>query len=325
VQLWADAASMIMARTTLSIGFSGNPLDRASARRADAAAIAQMLRDKAAMIAPLWQQKPFFHLARDEADPLSAAYLDWEAVERLKLSDPTVVFLGLKDTTPYFALDASALSEPESNGPLAGRGRFIDLRFAAATLLPEDGAILAQAKALIDWHARHGYCANCGKPTALADAGYRRHCAGCGADHFPRTDPVVIMLAHRGERALLGRAGRFPPGMFSTLAGFMEPGETVEDAVRREVKEEAGVVVGAVRYIATQPWPFPSSLMIGCLAEAVSEDIAIDGSELAEARWVSRAELTRALEGASDALRVPPPFAIAHQLMRAWVAGEPSA
>lgn len=303
------------------ISFAGSPLDRASALRTDTRLIAQMLRGRGAMIVPLWQLKAFVHLARDEGDPLSAAFLPWPALEALNLSEPTIVFLGMKGEVPYFAADVSALEEPEVNGPLAGLGRFVEMWTAAASFAAEDIAILGQAKALIDWHARHKFCARCGTPTTLADSGYRRKCAGCGADHFPRTDPVVIMLAARGEHGLLGRAARFPPNMFSTLAGFIEPGESIEEAVAREVKEESGIVVGAVRYVATQPWPFPSSLMIGCLAEALTEEIEIDGTELAEARWFSRAEIKAAIERpeGTDVLRVPPPFAIAHQLMRVWV------
>jgi NAD+ diphosphatase len=314
-----------MSSSRLPIGFSGNPLDRASALRTDAPRIAQMLRGTRALIAPLWQLKPFFRLTRDETEPLSAAFLSWAAVDALSLADPTIVFLGLKGDTPFFALDVSALEEPEAKGPLAGLGRFVDLRMGASTLAADEAAILAQAKALIDWHARHKFCANCGAPTAPADAGYRRICAACKAEHFPRTDPVVIMLAARNGRALLGRGARFPGHMFSTLAGFVEPGETIEEAVRREVQEETSIAVGRVRYVATQPWPFPSSLMIGCLAEALSDLIEVDGSELAEARWVTREELKAALERpeGTETLRVPPPFAIAHQLMRVWVEETP--
>jgi NAD+ diphosphatase len=310
-----------MTPTRVPIGFAGSPLDRASALRTDAPRMAQMLRGSRSMFAPLWQLKPFFQLTRDETEPLTAAFLSWAAVETLTLSEPSIVFLGLKGETPYFALDVSVLEEPETKGPLSGLGRFVDLRMAASTLAADEGAILAQAKALIDWHARHRFCANCGASTALADSGYRRICASCKAEHFPRTDPVVIMLAARNGRALLGRGARFPGHMFSTLAGFVEPGETIEEAVRREVKEETSVAVGAVRYVATQPWPFPSSLMIGCLAEALTDTIEVDGTELAEARWVPRDEVKAALERpeGTRTLRVPPSFAIAHQLMRVWV------
>jgi NAD+ diphosphatase len=186
--------------------------------------------------------------------------------------------------------------------------------------LPEaDLGILAQAKAMIDWHQRHGFCAACGAPTTLEEAGYRRHCENCGADHFPRTDPVVIMLATRGDKCLVGRGKLFPPGVFSALAGFVEPGETIEDAVRREIGEETGVRVGKVTYHASQPWAFPSSLMIGCFAEAETDEITLD-DELAEAFWLEKETARALLEGRGpEEMRVPPPVAIAHHLLKAWV------
>jgi NAD+ diphosphatase len=177
---------------------------------------------------------------------------------------------------------------------------------------------------LIDWHQRHGFCPQCGHPTAIAAAGWTRRCLNCRAHHFPRTDPVVIMLTVRGEHALLGRGRRRAGARFSCLAGFMEPGETLEEAVRREVFEESGIRVGRVRYLASQPWPFPSSLMIGCLAEGLTEQITVDPEEIAEARWFPRDEIramvARAATGPDDLTQVsiPPPLAIAHHLCRRW-------
>jgi len=183
----------------------------------------------------------------------------------------------------------------------------------------EDAAIMAQAKALIDWHQRHGFCPRCGAPTELMDAGYRRLCGQCKAEHFPRTDPVVIMLATHGEACLVGRGKQFPAGMFSALAGFMEPGETIEEAVRRELFEEAAVKVGEVSYYATQPWPFPSSLMIGCFAAALSREARADQTELAEVRWIERPVARELIQGKEvQGVRVPPPIAIAHHLIRTW-------
>jgi NAD+ diphosphatase len=201
------------------------------------------------------------------------------------------------------------------------------VRALAPTIAPGEAAILAEARSLLDWHARHRFCAQCGSPTRIASAGWKRHCPECRASHFPRTDPVVIMLAIHGDRALLGRNRRRPGARFSCLAGFVEPGETPEEAVRREVREEAGVRCGRVRYLAAQPWPFPSSLMIGFLAEALTEEITVDTEELAEARWFSRDEIrnmvARAAAGPDDPAQVslPSPIAIAHHICRRWSSG----
>lgn len=179
-------------------------------------------------------------------------------------------------------------------------------------------SILAQARSILHWHESHGFCAKCGAKSAMSDAGYRRHCDLCGADHFPRTDPVVIMAVRHGEKLLLGRQSSWPPGMFSALAGFMEPGETIEAAVRREVLEEAGIKVGVVTYAACQPWPFPSSLMIGMIGEAESTDLKIDKAELEDARWFERPEVELMLTGKHpDGLTASHPYAIAHLLIKA--------
>ena len=193
----------------------------------------------------------------------------------------------------------------------------------AGELDAESLGALAQGRSLIAWHGRHRYCGNCGHPTRIAIGGYRRDCPNCGTEHFPRTDPVVIMLAIHdgadGERALLGRQRQFMPGMYSCLAGFLEPGETIENAVRRETHEESGVRIGRVRYHASQPWPFPSSLMIGCHAEALTADIDMDAEELEDCRWFSRDEVRAMLAGAhANGLKAPFPLAIAHRLIRAW-------
>jgi len=233
------------------------------------------------------------------------------------------IFLGLDADRAVFALDVSEAADPANVGPLAGLGYFRDARVAASMVALKDAAIIAQAKAMIDWHQRHGFCPKCGAPTKIMDAGYRRLCGKCNAEHFPRVDPVVIMLATYGEACLVGRGKQFPPGMFSALAGFVEPGETIEEAVRRELMEEASVRVGEVTYYATQPWPFPSSLMIGCFAKAESRQAKVDENELAEVRWLERSVARELIEGKQvDGVRVPPPIAIAHHLIRTWALGD---
>jgi NAD+ diphosphatase len=217
----------------------------------------------------------------------------------------------------YFARDISSLADPLA-ASLASHGHFRDARSAASLLSGREIAMLGQAKALIDWHNRHQFCAQCGNPTDLADAGYRRICPACKAEHFPRTDPAVIMLVTAGDRCLLGRNKRFTGGHYSTLAGFLEPGETIEEAVRREVYEEVRVRVGAVAYFASQPWPFPSNLMIGCFAEADTDAIQVDGNEILAARWFDRETVRRLLSGESNEVSLPRRDAIAFHLIRDW-------
>jgi NAD+ diphosphatase len=295
--------------TTDGMPFGGNPLDRASEHRSDPAWIAA--RRAEALILPVWRQQLFI---KDNA----AVFLPSGSWETLAGSDAACVFLGLRGTQPLFALDVSAAEEPLASG-LAGRGEFQEMRPAAFILSLGDTAILGQAKSLIDWHRRHRFCPNCGAATAMADGGYRRLCPQCAAEHFPRTDPVVIMLPTDNDYCLIGRNQRFPPLLYSAFAGFVEPGETVEEAVARELREEVNLKTGAVRYHASQPWPFPSSLMIGCYAEALSRDFKIDGKEIEDARWMSRSEIRARLAGGiDDTIKLPPLVAIAHVLIRDW-------
>jgi NAD+ diphosphatase len=299
--------------------FAGNPLDRASERRRDTAWIAALLDDPAAQILPLRELRPFTRGS-------NAPVLDWQKVASWRGridAGATLVFLGLGDDgRPHFAIDASG-----DDNAVAADSEPFDARTLAPLLPAGEAAILAEARSLIDWHARHGFCAQCGSPTRITAAGWVRRCPECKASHYPRSDPVTIMLAVRGERALLGRNRRRPGNRFSCLAGFMEPGETLEECVRREVHEESGIRVGGVKYLACQPWPFPSTLMMGCLCEALTEDITVDPEELAEARWFSREELramvARAATGPDDPTQVsvPGPVAIAHQICRRWSHG----
>lgn len=303
------------------IPFSGNPLDRASEKRTDAEWLAARKIDPNSYVLPMWRLMPFILGPEKVTGPLESGFLRPGLCESLAGPDAPMVLLGLEKGNALWAIDISAARDPANEGPLAGLGHFREMRAAAmGGGLPEkDIAILGQAKAMIDWHRRHGFCANCGARTEMQDAGYRRHCASCKSDHFPRTDPVVIMLATHGDACLVGRGKQFPRGMYSALAGFVEPGETIEEAVRRELMEEAGVKTGNVTYYATQPWPFPSSLMIGCFAEAESRDVTVDQNELAEAIWLEK-EKARALIGGTpiDGMFVPPKVAIAHHLIRAW-------
>src|SRR6185295_16439750 len=231
----------------------------------------------------------------------------------LGVADATEVFLGLDGDVAHFARDISALTDPLA-AALAGLGHFRDARSAAALLPLNQIAIMGQAKALIDWHARHRFCAQCGAPSALADGGYRRVCTVCSTEHFPRTDPAVIMLVTAGENCLLCRNKKFAGGHYSTLAGFVEPGETIEEAVTREVLEEVNIVIGRVRYFASQPWPFPSSLMIGCFAEASTRNITVDGEEIVAARWFDRAIVRKLIAGESGDIGLPRRDAIAFHL-----------
>jgi NAD+ diphosphatase len=298
--------------------FAGNPLDRVSQRRQDAAWVAALLDDPETLLLPFRELKP---LVVDQTAPRPAwqPITAWrDAIER----GATLILLGIGEGRAHFALDATrAPAAVEAEATTA------DVRGLAATIPGPEAAILAEARSLIDWHARHGFCAQCGNPTAISSAGWGRQCPNCRAHHYPRVDPVVIMLAMRGERCLLGRGRRRAGTRYSCLAGFMEPGETIEEAVRREVLEESGIQVGSVRYLASQPWPFPSTLMMGLLAEAISEDIQIDPEELAEARWFEREEV-RAMVGRSrtddpipGVATLPPPLAIGHQLARRWAFG----
>lgn len=282
------------------ITFGGNPLDRVSDRRSDPAWLSAQF--QAGLFLPFWENKPLVIEDR-------AGFLPW----RTDWEGGTCVFLGLEENQPLFAIDIAGEHEP------ALGGQFQEMRPAAFVLPARDTAIAGQAKALIDWHRRHGFCPNCGAATDIRDGGYRRLCPQCSAEHFPRTDPVVIMLPVLADACLIGRNARFVGGLYSAFAGFVEPGETMEDAVRRELHEEVSLSVGAIRYHASQPWPFPSSLMLGCYAQALSRDFRVDGKEIADARWLTKDEVRKRLaDTIQDALKLPAPIAIAHHLIRDW-------
>jgi len=298
-----------------AIAFAGSPLDRSAVARRDAAWVEKQLGDPATRFLPLWKLDPLVKVA----EPRALAWARRELFEDVELPGQPAL-LGLDGEVAHFAVDVSSLAEPLSALGLTGVAKFEELRGIGSVLTPSEIAIVAHARSLTDWHSRHGHCADCGGVTVPVLAGANRRCPDCSAEHFPRTDPVAIAAVVRGDRCLLGRGHHWPDTMYSALAGFVEQGETIEEAVRREVREESGVVVGAVRYVKSQPWPFPSSLMIGCIAEAESEELVIDSAELADARWFSLDEIRAALDGLPGPLSVPPPFAIANHLMRAWLA-----
>jgi NAD+ diphosphatase len=298
------------------LGYATNPLVRHTAER-DPDILARTREDPGAARVLIAGDIPILRAGAPGTGLLSRADL-------ARVADTQEdAFLGTLDGRPVIA----HLAAPEAADLYRDDPTFVvsDLRSIAmkGAVATDELGVLAMAKSLLDWHRRHRFCAQCGTRTRPAQAGFRRDCEACGAQHFPRTDPVAIMLVNRGESCLLGRQPRFLPGMYSCLAGFIEPGETLEDAVRREVFEEAGVRVGAVSYATSQPWPFPSSLMIGCMAEALTEEIVIDRDELEEARWFHRDEVRLMLEGRHpDNLFAANPIAIAHHLVRRWMGME---
>jgi NAD+ diphosphatase len=295
------------------IVFGGSSLDRAAPRRRDAAWLRERLADDATRVLPLWRLCPLVRSG-------DAPGLAWATPALLdgRVTAPEPVFLGLEGGVAHFAADLSDRPDPIVEFGFENVAHFPDLRAIAGLLPPADAAIAAQARHLVDWHARHGFCPGCGEATRPKDGGWARWCSACSSEHFPRTDPVVIMLVLDGERCLLGRQPAWPRPFFSALAGFVEGGETLEEAVQREVAEEAGVAVADVRYLASQPWPFPASLMLGCTARATTHTIVVDRSELEEAGWFTRDEVRAALAAPTARLALPPPMAIAHHLIRAW-------
>ncbi|HEX8570306.1 MAG TPA: NAD(+) diphosphatase [Caulobacteraceae bacterium] len=294
--------------------FAGNPLDRASDRRADAAWLAERLRDPASVVIALRQGAPL--VAGDPgAERLSRLPVSL-AAELARRPGEDLLFLGLEDGRAVFALDVESAADPDF-GPLAGRGRFEELRPLAMILPGGEAAIAATAKGVFEWQNRHRFCSACGQPSQGADGGWKRTCPSCRTDHFPRTDPVVIMLAVHNGRCLVGRNAAWPAGRFSALAGFLEPGETLEEACARELKEEAGLETLSVAYHSSQPWPYPSSLMIGLIAEVSSAQATPDQTELEEVRWLTREEAREVLAGRHE-IQTPPPLAIAHQLLKSW-------
>ena len=288
--------------------FADNPLDRGDRERRDPDWLAAAAEDPDTRVLVMPElDVPL----TDEREPalawLSPRDVRWFGIE----GEP--VFLGLRD-------GAAALLRNDASI------RFVDARSAAPIVSGGESGVIAQARAQLDWHNRHGFCSVCGERTRMGRGGHVRRCGApsCRAEHFPRTDPVAIMLVHDGDRCLLGQSrGRLSRmRMYSALAGFIDQGESIEEAVAREVREEAGIEVKNVRYHSSQPWPFPSSLMIGCHAEAATTEIRMDDEEMTDVRWFDRAQVADALEGRSRDLAVPQPLAIAHHLVKTWARGE---
>ena len=296
------------------IPLAAKPIDRAAHRRTDDAWLEEAFAHEDVLVLLMRKGEPFVYPGRESG-------LVWLGPEAARVSPGSPrIFLGEDSTgTPVFALDLPEHFDLDTS-LIAGTGEFRDFRAAAASIPAMDANCASTARSIFMWHQSHRFCSKCGSQSATVEAGWKRECPDCGAEHFPRTDPVAIMLAEKDGMALIGRQKIWPPGFYSCLAGFCEPGETIEQAAAREVFEEAGVKSdpASAEYIACQPWPFPSSLMVGLILAAESFDLTIDEKELETARWVTREEMKRILDGTHGEMFGPPPTAIAHHIMKVW-------
>ena len=295
--------------------YAGSAVDRAAHRRRDSHWLRARLSQPGARLIPVWRN---LNLVLNERD------ITLGAIDAVAFPDaaelPVIVWLGSYDGGDYFAVDLSHVDEPAAHPAVPNAARFEDLRRVGSVMRHDEGAIAAYARGLIYWHDRHRYCGVCGAPTRSDSGGHSRVCTSdnCGTQHFPRTDPAVIVLVHDGgDRIVLGRTGRFLPGMHSVLAGFVEPGESLEDTVGREIAEEVNVQVTDIRYHSSQPWPFPSSLMVGFFARATTFDVQPDLDELETARWYTRDELLASPE--DETFRLPRGDSIARRLVDDWL------
>ena len=296
--------------------FAGNPINRSSNERRDPEWVQEALEAEDSRFLPVCN----FEFPATDGAQSSLLWGDrsWLA-GAVGPAEP--ILLGSFKGRAHFAFDVGDLELPLDAFGISGVGAFLGLRDLASVLSPEEAAMAAQARSVLEWHVRYPFCPGCGKRSVHRNGGSSRHCPQCKTDHFPRVDPVAIVLVVRGEQCLLGRSGRFGRNLYSALAGFVEPGESIEEAARREIKEESGIEVGKVTYIASQPWPFPYSLMIGCYGEALTETIILDEEELADARWFSKDHVRRALAGNAEDLAVPGKLAIARYLIEKWATG----
>ncbi len=297
--------------------YSGNPLDRGDQERRDEQWIADMADHRSSKFLLLKDLNVL--VSQGPQDGLG--WLGVDDMRQLGIANRGLL-LGLRDQVAYFVVDVSGQEDAVQELCDRRNYRFVDARTVTGFLSDEDSGIVAQARAQVQWHNRNAFCSICGEETLVKRGGQVRQCSKCDAEHYPRTDPVVITVVSDKDRCLLGQS-RGPlslANMFSALAGFVDQGESIEEAVAREVMEEAGITIKNIRYHSSQPWPFPSSLMIGCHADAVTTDISIDDEEMVDVRWFQRNEVLRALQGASELLVVPGPIAIAHHLIKAWAA-----
>ena len=299
--------------------FAGGEIDRAAARRVDPEWVARRLRDPDARVVPVWRSRSLVLPLDDDGSGYEPVYLTPEAAGPIAEPRSEWVFLGLDRAGPVFAAELAGDGFAETD-PLGDLGRFLDLHRMGDLLSRRDGSLLAYARAVTTWSARHRFCGRCGHRTMPTDGGHVRRCSNelCEEQHFPRTDPAIIVLVADGDRCLLGRKDIWPEGVWSTLAGFVEPGESLSEAVRREVLEESGIEVGDVRYRSSQPWPFPSSLMLGFHAIRTGGELRVDRTELEDARWFHRDEFVDRRE---TGLRLPSRVSIARRLIEDWVAG----
>lgn len=291
--------------------FANSPLVRPNIEKDQHAFVDARINDPDSLLLPMFRGDPLI----TDGNP---AYLSVAARKEFP-ADAPVALLGVRDERAVFAIDASGAAQDAGAAPFAEIGEYQQLRGAASAMTKDDLAIVGHAHWLFEWRRRHRFCSNCGSEVAFGPAGAKAHCANCDAEHFPRTNPVAIVLAIHDDACLLGRGPAWPPGFVSALAGFVEAGETPEECARREIFEEAGVVIDDVRYQFSQPWPFTSSLMMGFLASAQSREINLDTDELAEAHWYKRSDVIAALNGAAKDFYVPPEFTIARQLLERWV------
>jgi NAD+ diphosphatase len=300
-----------LAEPSQFVGFAGNIIDRQAEKRADDSAM-KALADPSVRLLLMGGGRI---LLKFNGSGGASGYFSPAEAATLGADRANAVLLGVEPDGPVVAVPVATGDEtlPEPIKAVDYRSVYMQGLVGREAL----GA-LAQGASLLAWHANHRFCGRCGQPTEMRAGGYKRVCASCGAEHFPRTDPVAIMLAVSRERCLLGRGRHFAPGMYSALAGFLEPGETIENAVRRETLEESGIRLGRVVYHASQPWPFPYSLMIGCFGEALNDEIHPDFAELEDCRWFERAEVLSMLDKSHPTLFTPPPGAIAHHLIRHW-------